>query len=768
MGPHAIAAAVAATETLINDYSVIATGQDGEVVRLNYCAEKLTGWSQHEAEGLPLCAVLGIESPLVEAFISNTGIDTKFSQNFSETRLTSRDGVRHLVEGSAAKAMLAGQAVGSIIVLRNIDTKSKQPPVAEDNFVFPQGVAWSIPFPLVLLDKNFTVKAANLAFYKLFQATAAETEGWPFGTLGTGQWAKTDVDGLLDSLTKGKILSGNCSVEGHFPRIGQRVMLINVGWVEALDNPTSAILLTIEDVSNRVYAERAIRHSELQYRRLFESAKDGILILDAHSLAIIDANAFIVDLLGYTYGDLIGRELWEIGFFEDKSASQKTYAELQHSGYVRYECLPLKTKGLERAEVEFISNVYMVGDQAIAQCNIRDVSARKRMERELTAQAQNLTDLHKQKDEFLAMLSHELRNPLAPISNAVRILRSRVKQDEVMQRACVIVERQLVQLSRLVDDLVEVSRITSGRVKLRSERITIQEVVKNALETTRPLLDQRKHKVIVSLGIAPIWLEADSSRLEQVMVNLLANSAKYTDEEGCIELTVEREKEFCVLRLRDSGIGIQAELLPHIFDLFTQAERSLDRSRGGLGIGLALVQRIVVLHRGTVEVNSVVGQGTEFTVRLPVAEAPTEAVLTPHDQLEKQSTRVLKVLVVDDNFDTAESMTMLVEMLSHAVKTAYDGDIALKTAFAFHPDVVLLDIGLPGLNGYQVASRIREQPSMNRTILVAITGYGHESHRQLAMNVGFDYHLVKPVDFERIQRILTVASESLSESNTGR
>jgi PAS domain S-box-containing protein len=316
---------------------------------------------------------------------------------------------------------------------------------------------------------------------------------------------------------------------------------------------------------------------------LFESAKDGTLILDAQTLAIIDANEFIVDLLGYNYGDLIGRELWEIGFFEDKTASRETYAELQQSGYVRYECLALKTKSLERAEVEFISNVYMVGDQVIAQCNIRDVSARKRMEQALAAQAKNLSDLHQQKDEFLAMLSHELRNPLAPITNAVRVLRSRINEDAVLQRACVIIERQLVQLSRLVDDLVEVSRITSGRVQLRSERITIQKFVEHALETTRPLLDQRKHKLFVSLGDVPIWLQADSSRLEQVVVNLLANSAKYTDEEGHIKLSVEQEKQTCVLRLRDSGIGIQAELLPHIFDLFTQAERSLDRSRGGLG-----------------------------------------------------------------------------------------------------------------------------------------------------------------------------------------
>jgi PAS domain S-box-containing protein len=744
--PRETAALTLCDSARFDGYSVIAINQESMVVSLSDCAEKLTGWSRHEAKGLPLNAVLDIEEPFVDAFISNTDIHADFSQYFPATILTFRDGVRHSVEGCAVKAVIAGETLGSFIVIRHVAIEAKKVPAGATDFSFTQGVASSIPFPLVVLDKTFTVVAANRAFYTLFEVYASETEGQSLSALGTGQWAKIDVVGLLDRLMKGEIPSGDCYVEDCFPLIGQRVMLVTASWVEEFDDPTSAILLTIQDVSNSHYAERAIRRSELQYRRLFESAKDGILILDAQTLAIIDANAFIVDLLGYSYGDLIGRELWEIGFFEDKTASQETYAELQQSGYVRYECLPLKTNSLERAEVEFISNVYMVGDQVIAQCNIRDVSARKRLEQALTAQAKNLSDLHQQKDEFLAMLSHELRNPLAPITNAVRVLRSRMNEDAVMQRACVIIERQLVQLSRLVDDLVEVSRITSGRVQLRSERITIQEVVEHALETTRPLLDQRKHKLFVSLSGAPVWLQADSSRLEQVVVNLLANSAKYTDEEGHIELSVEQENQTCVLRLRDSGIGVQPELLPHIFDLFTQAERSLDRSRGGLGIALALVHRIVALHGGTVEVNSVVGQGTEFIVRLPTAAAPVEVLPAPHNLIDMQPSRILKVLVVDDNVDTAESMTMLVEMLSHTVKTEHDGNTALKTAFAFHPDVVLLDIGLTSLNGYQVASRIREQPSMSRTILVAITGYGHESDRQLAMNVGFDHHLVKPVD----------------------
>ncbi len=334
---------------------------------------------------------------------------------------------------------------------------------------------------------------------------------------------------------------GSCHVEDNFPSIGKRVMLLNASWIDSREGAQSLILLTIEDVTDRHRAERALRTSELQYRRLFETAKDGILILDAETLVIVDANQFITQLLGYSYGDLMGRELWEIGFFTDKSASQATYTQLQHSGYVRYDSLPLKTRSGKRAEVEFISNVYSVAGQSIAQCNIRDISERIRLEQVLTEQAKTLTDLHRRKDEFLAMLSHELRNPLAPIANAVRLLRLHETEDATMQRACVIIERQLAQMTHLVDDLVEVSRITSGRVQLRTELVTIQDVVEHALETTLPLFDQRRHELKVEIGPSPIWLSGDASRLEQVMVNLLANAAKYTDEGGRVDLTAKLE-----------------------------------------------------------------------------------------------------------------------------------------------------------------------------------------------------------------------------------
>ena len=270
-------------------------------------------------------------------------------------------------------------------------------------------------------------------------------------------------------------------------------------------------------------------------------------------------------------------------------------------------------------------------------------------------QTEALADLHRRKDEFLAMLSHELRSPLAPISNAVHLLRLRKNEDPLQQRARTIIERQLAQLTHLVDDLMEVSRITTGRIHLQQERVALNGIVENAVETVRTLIGQRRHELTVSLPPQPIWLYADASRLEQVVVNLLTNAAKYTDEGGHIWLTVQEEGEDCVLRVRDTGVGIAPELLPRIFDLFTQAERSLDRSQGGLGIGLALVHRLVEMHGGKVAAHSSLGQGSEFVVRLPMVLTAEPRRHRLPKETAKPTGPSLRVLVVDDNMDTAES-----------------------------------------------------------------------------------------------------------------
>ncbi|MFN0196601.1 MAG: ATP-binding protein [Planctomycetaceae bacterium] len=529
--------------------------------------------------------------------------------------------------------------------------------------------------------------------------------------------------------------------------------------------PLQKFCLLVSDLTQQQHYEElivskaALLDSEIRYRRLFETAKDGILILDTLTGKITDANPFMSELLGYSHEHFIGKELWEIGLFSDKAANEAAVRTLQESGYIRYEHLPLETDSGLRVEVEVVANAYHEDHHKVIQCNIRDITERSRLEKQTLEQAAVLAELDRRKDEFLAMLGHELRNPLAPINNAVQLLGLQENEGKVQQQARTIIERQVGQLTRLVDDLLEVSRITTGRIHLQNERIGLNGIVERAVETTRPLMDQHRHELTVSLSLQPIWLYADAARLEQVMVNLLTNSAKYTPDGGRISLTVQQEGDEAVIRVRDTGVGISPELLPHVFDLFTQSERSLDRSQGGLGIGLCLVKRLVEKHGGKVEVNSTVGQGSEFVVRLPVMTTP--APQSPLLAIETVQTAgsSLRVLVVDDNLDAARTMEMLLEASGHEVRSTSDGLSAVEAALDFRPHVVLLDIGLPGIDGFEVARRLRQQPELSDVVLVAMTGYGQETDKLRSLEAGFNQHLVKPTDFRKVLQILATVSK---------
>ena len=391
-----------------------------------------------------------------------------------------------------------------------------------------------------------------------------------------------------------------------------------------------------------------------------------------------------------------------------------------------------------------------------------DITERSRLERQTLEQAEALADLDRRKDEFLAMLSHELRNPLAPITNALHLLRLQKNEGALQMQARTVIERQVGQLNRLVDELLEISRITTGRVQLRQEQIAIGGIVERAVESTQPLVTQRRHSLSVSLPPEPIWLHADAARLEQVMVNLLTNAAKYTDEGGSIAISVQLEGDRAVLRVTDNGMGIAPDLLPHIFELFTQAERSLDRSQGGLGIGLCLVQRMVELHGGTVSVQSVLGSGSAFVVRLPVVAAYVPPAPMPLVQTTRTGEKFCRVLVVDDNVDAAQSLADLLSMSGHEVRLAHEGIGAVEAAVAWCPDVVLLDIGLPGLNGFEVAKRIRNEAERKTIVLVALTGYGQATDRQRSQDAGFDHHLVKPANFDEVEKILHMVAETVA------
>jgi PAS domain S-box-containing protein len=539
---------------------------------------------------------------------------------------------------------------------------------------------------------------------------------------------------------------------------------------QALRDMNDALLVSSvkqhELAEQAMSAEAAKRNSQTRYRRLFESAKDGILILDADTGKIIEANACMAGLMETEPQELLGKELWEIGLVSDKSASEAAVRELLANGSIRYENLPLESTSGRLVEVEVVANVYRDDVHSVVQCNIRDITERCRLERTTQEQAAALADRDRRKDEFLAMLSHELRNPLAPILNATLVLRlfsnrNRLHgiENPTLDESTSIIERQVSQLARIVDELLEVSRITSGRIQLHQERIALRVVVENAVATVRSLIDQHKHELTVSLPTQTIWLNADAARLEQVIVNLLANAAKYTEPGGQVWLTLEEDGKEALLRVRDTGVGIAPETLPHIFDLFTQAERSLDRSQGGLGIGLALVQRVVQMHGGSVMAYSALGQGSEFVVRLPMGSPPEpQASSPPAKTALRAGGPLLRVLVVDDNVDTATSLATLVKVSGHDVRTAHDGPSVVEAAVDYRPNVVLLDIGLPGLNGFEIGKQLRQRPELQNAVLVAITGYGQESDLKRSFEVGFDHHLVKPVDFQKVLHILASVS----------
>ncbi|MGQ0654969.1 MAG: response regulator [Betaproteobacteria bacterium] len=371
---------------------------------------------------------------------------------------------------------------------------------------------------------------------------------------------------------------------------------------------------------------------------------------------------------------------------------------------------------------------------------------------------EELQDANRRKDEFLAMLSHELRNPLAPIRNAVEVIRRIAPSDPKLAMARDVVDRQVTVLARLVEELLDVSRISQGKISLKREVVELSRIIAQSVETARPLIDSRKQELSVRMSPTPVWVSGDDSRLSQIVANLLNNAAKYTPEGGAIELEVASRAGEALITVRDTGAGIEKELLPRVFELFVQGDRSLDRGQGGLGIGLTLVKRLVEMHQGQVEVESDgVGKGSTFRVTLPcIGEVRREEPAPQPLAARREASNVYgrRVLVVDDNSDAAETTAAFLRLEGHEVKTVNDGHQALSSVKVFDPHVIVLDIGLPGLDGYAVARELRSRGDTSHTLLIAMTGYGQREDRARAAEAGFDYHFTKPADPREIQEAI--------------
>ena len=395
----------------------------------------------------------------------------------------------------------------------------------------------------------------------------------------------------------------------------------------------------------------------------------------------------------------------------------------------------------------------LVSRAAIALDNARLYSSLQREIVRSREAEESLQDANRRKDEFLAMLSHELRNPLAPIRNAVEVIRRLAPPDPKLTMARDVVDRQVALLARLVEELLDVSRISQGKIALKKEPVELARIVAHAVETARPLIDTRGQTLAVSVPAAPVWLSADFARLSQVVSNLLNNASKYTGEGGRIEIAASAGEGEASITVRDNGAGIEPQLLHKVFDLFVQGERALDRGQGGLGIGLTLVKRLIELHQGCVEAASDgPGRGSTFSVTLPCISAvePQQRV-APVVSSKSSEVYGRRVLVVDDNIDAAESTAAFLRLEGHEVKAVHDGLQALASLKVFDPHVVVLDIGLPGLDGYAVARQLRSRGDTSHVLLIALTGYGQKEDRARAAEAGFDYHFVKPADPREIQ-----------------
>ncbi|MFO7566580.1 MAG: ATP-binding protein [Enhygromyxa sp.] len=502
---------------------------------------------------------------------------------------------------------------------------------------------------------------------------------------------------------------------------------------------------------------REVRQLSEQKSRLLEAIQSNTTTYLAYldrELRFREANAAYCEAIGLSPAEVIGRSYVEVnpGAELTRTLLQRVCetglpAELQET--------PLTTRRDRPVSAEIVywdwSARPVIGERGEVQGVV--ISAVDVTQKVLTRS--ELERSNERKDEFLAMLAHELRNPLAAISTAVEVLRRCGSTEPRAVNSVDAAARQVSHMRRLLDDLLDVSRITSGRIELRREVTDLGEVITQAVQLSTPLIRARRHALSLGIAPEPLYVEGDADRLVQVLSNLLINAAKYTDEGGHIELRAEPDEGEARIRVRDDGAGISPEALPHIFDLFVQVDRSLDRSQGGLGVGLTIVKRLVQMHGGRIEARSAgPGRGSEFSIWLPVCSVSPSLPSDPGPKVTPPSGG-LRILLAEDNVDLAEMLSSMLELDGHEVTFVGDGEAAVDTAKRERPDVVLLDIGLPKLSGYEVAARLQAELSGQRPVIIALTGYGRDEDQRRALAAGIDHHLVKPVDPDRLRQLLS-------------
>ncbi|HET7098438.1 MAG TPA: PAS domain S-box protein [Casimicrobiaceae bacterium] len=751
--------------------AVVATDTEARITYANSVAESLTGWSQADALGQPLDRVFRIvdeqtrqslENPATRALREDATVGLA-----NHSVLIGRDGVERPIDDAAAPIKDGrGKVSGCVLIFRDISERRRLEQDAASRMRSARllaSIVESSDDAIVSKSLEGIIESWNAGAERIFGYTAEDAVGRHI-SLVIPPDRLTEEDAIIARLKAGQRVEH--FVTERVRSDGRRILVsLTISPLKDEDGNVIGASKIARDVTRRRELEEREKHllaeaaaANAKFRAFFDQGASlaGMLDLDGTILAL---NRLFVEGCGYARDEVLGKRFWEGPWWIPSAALAER---------VRTACARAKSGETIRGELSYFTADGSERFVDLAIAPIKDDSGRilllaptgtdvtdrkraeaerKRLEDDLRKLANDLSEADRRKDEFLATLSHELRNPLAPLRNTLEILKRGSEDPKHVPQALETMERQLEHLVRLVDDLLDLNRITHSRIELRRECVELTSLIDQVVAATRPLAESSKHELRLVAAAEPIYVHADPVRLSQIFGNLLNNSCKYTSPGGMIDVRVERRDDEAVVTIEDNGIGIPPDMLDSIFDMFNRVGQPLARSQGGLGIGLALVKQLVEMHGGSVRAASAgADRGSEFVVRLPIttedaAAAPSERVIAP------EATLAQRILVVDDNRDAATSLATLLQITGHETFIAHDGPTALEEIERLRPDAVLLDIGLPRVNGYEVCRRVREKSWGNDVALIALTGWGQEEDRRTSNAAGFDGHLVKPVEY---------------------
>jgi two-component system CheB/CheR fusion protein len=673
---------------------------------------------------------------------------------------------------------------GAVLVLVDIDALKRSEREIAAARDYAEAIVRTTRYPFVILTADLRIHTANPAFYKTFKVLPGETNGSLIYELGNGQWNIPKLREFLEDILPRHSFFDDFEVTHDFESIGRRTMLLNARQLNTDDpNAPKRILLAIDDITESKLLE-AVCRSEIRYRRLFEAAKDGVLIVDPHTRRITDANPFMTEMLGYTREEFLEKELCEIGLFPNLETCDAAFRELRQKGVFRDDNLRVETKVGETRTLEMASNLYEEEGHQVIQCNVRDITTRKQAEedrRQLLAREQAARQeaeaANRAKDDFLATVSHELRTPLSAILGWSRLLCTQKPDGATAVRGLESIERNAMVQAQLIEDILDVSRIVAGKMSLESRPIDLAQIINAAIDTARPAADAKSIQIQTHFDPDIGLVSGDPGRIQQVVWNLLSNAVKFTPNGGRVDIQLERLDSDAQITVSDTGKGISADFLPVIFDRFRQADSTSTRQYGGLGLGLAIVRQIVEMHGGSVRAESRgEGQGATFAVRMPIKGIAGKENATPRGRLVFPTTGKatpfvcppqiygVRVLLVDDQPDTLEMLRSTLEQQCGAeVRTSADVATALEMFEQSKPDVLVSDIAMPGEDGYALIAKVRalEQQGGKRTPAIALTAYVRVEDRARALHAGYDRFVPKPIEPDEL--LATLVSLVIAE-----